>query len=301
MKKMRTANYAKNDFELIIPVASKDINTAIDCIPYIFENISPKKIIIISNKRVQKEIINSGYLIDFLDEDKIIDGLSYSKLFEYLKKFNAEKRTGWYFQQFIKMAYCYCAKTDYYLVWDADTIPIRKLYFFDKNKPIFSMKKELHEAYFDTINSLLGLKKSTKLSFIAEHMLFKTTYMKELIEEISRHDKWYFNIINSIRKNDLPLSGFSEFETYGTYVINYHKGVYIQKKYHSLRNGKELFGNIPNKEVVQWISKNYSAISFEKSQTYDYRIKFYKNSLFRKLVKPALYFRFVSILRKYKE
>lgn len=59
-------------------------------------------------------------------------------------------------------------------------------------------------------------------------------------------------------------SGFSEFETYGTYVEKYYKGLYVYRDTNTIRNGKCLFKGLPYEEVLEWLSKDYYAISFEK-------------------------------------
>lgn len=63
--------------------------------------------------------------------------------------------------------------------------------------------------------------------FIAEHTLFKTEYMKEIIAVIESNVKlkgnaFYEKILNSIQAIDLVESGFSEFESYGNYVSASH-------------------------------------------------------------------------------
>lgn len=52
-------------------------------------------------------------------------------------------------------------------------------------KPRFTMKREFHPAYFHTLKRLLGLEKIASFSFIAEHMMFNSTIMKELLNVIN--------------------------------------------------------------------------------------------------------------------
>lgn len=110
--------------------------------------------------------------VKFIDENAIMPNLTFDKVFEHLHKYKAEKRAGWYFQQFIKMGYSHICESDYYLSWDADTIPIRNISMFSNGRPIFDTKTEYHKPYFDTIYNLLGLKKIILRSYISEHMIF---------------------------------------------------------------------------------------------------------------------------------
>ena len=44
---------------------------------------------------------------------------------------NGNSRPGWYYQQFLKMAFSNWSKSRYYMAWDADTIPLRKKEMFN--------------------------------------------------------------------------------------------------------------------------------------------------------------------------
>ena len=51
------------------------------------------------------------------------------------------------------------------------------------------MKNEYHVPYFETMKNLTDLGKTADFSFIAEHMMFKTEYMKELLNVIENSKK----------------------------------------------------------------------------------------------------------------
>ena len=102
-----------------------------------------------------------------IDEDKLVEGLTYGWLKQFLEERNVYLRIGWYFQQFLKMGFAnskYC--NEYYLSWDSDTLPLSRITFFEEEHPIFTMKKEYHKPYFNTMYKLLGLKKTVGFSFI---------------------------------------------------------------------------------------------------------------------------------------
>lgn len=100
-------------------------------------------------------------------------------------------------------------------------------------------------------------------------MLIKTSLMGKLLDQVQNNknidgDTWYEKIINSINPDDLPHSGFSEFETYGTFVTEYYPEVY------EIRNGRSLRGekNRYNPEnfsdsYAKKLSDSYDAISFK--------------------------------------
>ena len=62
----------------------------------------------------------------------------------------------------------------------------------------------------------------------------------------------------------MSFSGFSEFETYGTFVNKYYINTYDIRPWKSLREGSQYYNpNYLTDKDIQNISKNYDAISFE--------------------------------------
>ena len=249
-------------FELIIPIAAQDYETAKINISYLKTFLRPEKIVVISAESVESKIIKdfeNDTQISFINENVMIEGLTFLNIKNYLEKFSAEKRTGWYFQQFLKMGYAFVSNCDYYLSWDADTIPIKTVEMFKDGHPIFATKKEYNKDYFETIYNLLGLHKQIEASYIAEHMMFDKRVMQELIAEIDSKgpDPWYINILNHVSPEALNQSGFSEFETYGTYVQTRYPKKYLYRDISALRNGKQLFKQIPSEEILAWLAVNF--------------------------------------------
>lgn len=114
-------------------------------------------------------------------------------------------------------------------------------------------------------------------------MIFKTDFVKEMLNEIEKNSKipgktFYEKIINAIEnKKDLNHSGFSEFETYGTYVYNKYKSEYEIREWKSLREGIFYFSLPLNQKQINWVSKKYDAISFEKHDTLSKLYKLWNN------------------------
>ncbi len=169
------------------------------------------------------------------------------------------------------MNYCQICKQKYYLIWDSDTIPIKKVKMFsDDGIPYFNVKTEYHRPYFITMKKLIPkLRKKNHYSFISEHMLINTKIMKNLIKRIENNDNitgkhWFEKIINSIDIKDIPYSGFSEFETYGTFVNEFYKNSYKIRRWQSLRNGRYFYNpKLFTYKNAKILSKKYDAISFE--------------------------------------
>ena len=188
--------------------------------------------------------------IIILNEDQIIPNIKLIDVAYTLKKYGGkEERAGWYFQQFLKMNISrHPLISKYYLIWDSDTVMLKKINFFDKsNKLIINTSKEFHKPYFQTIRNF-GLLKTNNFSFISEHMLVNKEIMSNLISLIEKANtknySWIKTLISYINKDHLNEtgSGFSEFETYGTYLSKYHPDSFVTKKLKSCRNTYSLFG-----------------------------------------------------------
>lgn len=182
--------------------------------------------------------------------------------------------TGWYYQQFIKYNYFRFSNNKYYLVWDGDTVPCRSFSMFsDDGHPFLDTKHEYHKPYFDTMNKLLpGLCKCIDRSFISEHMIMDCDLLRELTEKIESNtaldgSSFWEKIIRCLDASLLMDSSFSEFETYGTYVMTNHPDSYVLRSWNSMRYGAMFFDKdaISDRDYV-WLSKDFYAISFEKNQ-----------------------------------
>ena len=283
---------------IVIPIKANDIPVALKNMVHYQRYLQFDDLIIITSDKFEGTIGNYKN-IKTINEDTLVEGLSFVTLKNYLEQRKAEGRTGWYFQQFLKLGYALTTEEEYYLIWDADTVPIKPIEMFDDNgHPFFDIKTEYHKPYFKTIKELLNLDKTINGSFISEHMIFKTAFVREMIDEIQMTDPsqpWFLNIIDAIDDEDLPFSGFSEFETYGTYVVNKHPGCYNLRTFDSIRNGKKLFGELPSEEVCKWLSGDFSTISFENFQEYYFRFKGYNRESFRNKVRPKTFVTFAEM------
>ena len=133
---------------------------------------------------------------------------------------------GWYYQQILKMNYARATSSSHYLVWDADTIPLRPLSFFDNDgRVLFTSSKEYHQPYFHTYEQLFGQKPTQTSSFISQHILVDRVVMQQLMAEIEGRFQvpdWTEGLFQVLIKSPFRENLFSEYETYVNYFSSRH-------------------------------------------------------------------------------
>lgn len=256
--------------DVVICVAEKDCYIVKKNIPYIAKNLRSNNIYLITSnknsKRFNKKMLER-YNAHLIDENSLVPGLSFDILKnQMITLIPNVKCYGWYFQQFLKMAFSYSKYAkNRYLIWDADTFPLNLIDFYKDGKYIFTEKTEYHKPYFDTIYKLLGLNKIVDFSFIAEHMIIDVSIMKKLIHHIDESNVkgniWHEKILHCI-KSDCWLA-FSEFETYGTYCYQYHREIMLFRELRTLRRAGKLYGRNVKVKELELLSKSFDTASFE--------------------------------------
>ncbi|MBO5623808.1 MAG: hypothetical protein J5959_19510 [Butyrivibrio sp.] len=271
-------------FDILIVVTPADCERVLPLYPRLVSNFDNGKICFIGSEEVGK-LVRESAIADhalWIDENDIIpfDDVHACMARRLEPILNGEKLprgvTGWYYQQFLKMQYAYRCTDKYYMVWDGDTIPCRKINMFSQEtgQPYLDLKHEYHAEYFDTLGKLLpGFGKVIERSFISEHMLFNCEIMKKLIADIESNDsiegtRFWEKIINAIEPDKMQDSSFSEFETYGTYVALRYPNEYRLREWHSFRLGASFYeiDTITDGDF-KWLGVDFDAISFEKGQS----------------------------------
>ena len=225
----------------------------------------------------EEELVKRQPIIDYINE----------RVERIKEEIVSPVRPGWYYQQFLKMTFSNICEGDYYVSWDMDTVPLRPLSFFDRDgKPVFDLKSEHNPGYFVTIRNLLGLEKNIEGSFISEHMIFKKVYMKELIGCIESSaiegSNYMEKVIGAIEADYITL-GFSEFETYGTYVTEKHPDAYSYRRFASFRRGSWFVKERDlNDDDISWLSEDFDAISFENAESIEDMVQLFRNPKYRK-------------------
>jgi hypothetical protein len=260
--------------DVILLVGTRDCFIAKKTIRYIKQNLVTKNIYLITdirNKKFFSEQFIQAYNIIIIDENNLVPGLSFDSVSSLMKQCCEWKNYGWYLQQFLKIGFALSSYAkERYLIWDADTFPLRPLRFYENGKSIITAKSEYHIPYFKTIHKLLGINKIADYSFIAEHMVVDVSIMKEMIEVIMESNitgtTWYEKIINAFdvkEENELSKFAFSEFETYGTFCLKYYPDTFVVRNLKTFREAGKLYGRGVTQKQLQSLSEQYDTASFE--------------------------------------
>ena len=237
-------------------------------------------------------IINENHLISFNEFNNIFD--KNKSLIDYQEQFR--KRLSWYYQQVLKLTFVinYINETkNPIVIWDADTIILKKILFFKKNNSInYGSTSEFHKAYYETNQALLNSLPKYFISSLAQFTSITPSEAKFLSKKLSRLKnknkntaEWLSHIIfKSITKVHKNYNGslFSEYELIGQsrLLMNYQH----QKLISGIRehlNGKlsKFQKNIliflgysyiayehthPNKNSLNMLNRNQTSLSFFK-------------------------------------
>ena len=252
--------------KVISVCSTKDINTWEIASDYIVKYIAARRYTVIvpdSQVREFENKTNSRY--EVIPESDLIGKLK--NRIEHKVPENQSGRVGWYLQQFIKLfALSKLKDEDVALIWDADTVPLKALEFIsDDGKLRYYIGNENHAPYFDFISKLLDVHKKQEFSFIAQCFPIRGAWAKAFFQEVEccQDENWVDSFLNSIDFNH--NSGFSEYETLGSFIYNkYPQEIMVLSNKWS-RLGNLLIGSANNLEykISKLITRKYDYISFE--------------------------------------
>lgn len=240
--------------DVIIPVIEKDLNILPYAIKGICKNVKHPiaDIKIIAPK--SEKILNfcKKYHCIYINEDSVLP-IKKTNIFCTKNKID---RSGWIFQQFIKLSE-HLSSCEHYLVVDADTVLIRPQIFARGTKALLLTGDDYFPPYYKMYKSLFGYKKTSNNSFVCNQMLFSKKRVFELKKEIESHtnQSWYNAIID--RLNFLNNVSFSEYETYGNWMLKNYKNEIIREYWFNKAISRRKLKNF------QELKEKYKSISFQ--------------------------------------
>jgi hypothetical protein len=134
-------------------------------------------------------------------------------------------RSGWYYQQLLKLSAGLSLGLSTYLVIDADTVFRRPVVMFTGNgTPLYNYGTEYYHPYFKHLYQLIGLEKQNNKSGICHHMIMNASVISEITAMIeAKHPgkKWYETMCELVDPTEKEKSGFSEYELMWNYLFKH--------------------------------------------------------------------------------
>lgn len=264
-----------NRYDIIIPVGPKDIGFIPRVVDFVGRCLSGFDVVyIIVNKKYHDRLRRSLKRFEYcrlIDENDLIPNLYYNRVRELICKHASpyERMAGWYFQQFLKLGFSRSQyRKDFYLSWDADTLPLAHIDFFDDSCVLYNPKNESHANYFETMTRILGFGKLVEESFISESMMFSSKIMNEMLDQIEGFtdcgEDWIERIITACDFSRSPQA-FSEFETYGNFCAKFYPNLYKSRHLNSFREAGLIRGRSISEDLLRKMSFDLDMASFEIS------------------------------------
>lgn len=209
-----------------------------------------------------------GADVELIDEDAAIEGMTLEQLRRSMGPL-LSKGAGWYFQQFLKFSFAF-NKTDddHFLIWDADTAPLRPLEFFDgQGRMLFTKATEHHLPYFETYKNLFRQEPHYEFSFISQHAIVRKSLLREMLQAIEKNtpgnENWAWKIMRNLGGSG--TNRFSEYETWGYYVKNFHPQTAIFRDLPWARHGNQLVPH-PSEKDLKSLGESYAFAAFEANR-----------------------------------
>jgi hypothetical protein len=252
--------------EVISVCSAKDIDVWTVAAKKIVQFIAAKQYtVIVPDAQVQMFAAVTKAPYQVKPESQFVGNLK-AKITQTLTPENQD-RVGWYLQQFVKIsAVLTHDDRDVVLIWDADTVPLKMLEFINSNGQFIYYKgDENRKSYFDFIERALGLKRTQNFSFIAQSLILKVSWARELTNTLAENAKlpWVDSVLSFLDKTE--PAGFAEFETLGSWIWNHHRDEILISERPWYRNGLSLVGNPLKLSQSVWngLAKSYDFVSFE--------------------------------------
>jgi hypothetical protein len=133
-------------------------------------------------------------------------------------------RAGWLTQQFLGLLHVATAARGPCLVWDADTLMVRRQTLLDGTVAALPISLEHHRPYFDLIRRLVPtLPLPHWSSTVAHHMLMEPPLLRRLLAEVEGHaaaGPWWSVILGHVDRREQSCMG--DYELYGQWVRHRH-------------------------------------------------------------------------------
>lgn len=237
-------------FDIVLACRRKDLSILRLALPRLRKFIPHRKCVIFTARNNLRHFSSVlGNEVQLVDEDVAIPSVTLRDLRARGGLPGFPEGAGWYFQQFLKFSYPdLYPDAERYLIWDADTLPLRPIQVFGEagesllapaypeaaqpppgvrlDEPTLQALERAtkpHEDYFQNYEHLLKERCFSKTSFISQHSPIQTKVLRSMIKQIDQNipgqEHWAWKIIFHLRGTGGNL--FSEYEFYAHYALRH--------------------------------------------------------------------------------
>ena len=228
-------SFARSDrpLSIVMPLAEKDVARAgIALAAQRRHLMHPIEAIVVPG---QKSALIAKFCADeglrYIDETELLP----RAVLDLDYRFKGYNLNGWIRQQVLKLTAPSYVDAELIAVFDADTVLLRDISFFDGARQILFTADEYVASYHAMTQKLLGPGPRPKRSFVAHFMLLQRDLLLALTSEIeARHG---CGLVEAILKNlDTGIAAsLSEYELYGTYVTQRHPARATQRYWYNVK------------------------------------------------------------------
>ena len=250
-----------NRIDRVVSVCTiKDIGSWTVASPRIVKHISASQYVVVVPNQFCKDFVKaSDPAFQIHPEEDYVSRSDFRFIASSLRanSLTSKMSPNWFYQQFLKLEASRSRDNKKILIWDADTLPLRDLNFFNVDGTInLFIGDEFHLPYFALISEILGSGRLVNGSFIAQCLPFYSDVLQRLIAIIQK--RYGMNWIRGLMTVVADLSSrrihcsFSEYELLGTFMCLDHPEGLIARAYGSnewSRSGTKLFGSARNLEI----------------------------------------------------
>lgn len=241
---------ASRRIDVVIPTISKDfeiLTLVIQSLQYVRQKINKVYIVAPKTEFVEKYCADNNLI--FIDETSVLGfGKNY---IDY--RVNGKDRSGWLFQQLLKLSGDQFVEMDDYLVVDSDTVYVNSNCFVRDGRYVFYANEEWHQPYFDSFERLFGYPAPTKWSLTSHMMIFNKGFLGQMKAELEARSqmKWYDAYVSTA--SPVEQSCVSDYDTYSNWVLHNHSEKAVVKPFYN-RNVLRT-----NRGTLEYLSKLYGA------------------------------------------
>ncbi len=253
-----TASASTETVDVVIPTIGKDFELFDTYIAYLKKNLrAPIGNIYVVSSASETALIEycAKHNLQFIDERSVL-GYGKEKI-TYIA--NGINRSGWLFQQLLKLSGDVFVQSKKYVIVDSDTLLIAPHYFIENDKTVFFENREWNEPYFESFEKLFGIKAPHALSLTSHMMLFDVERLREMKAMIvKRHNTtWDMAYITCCDKRN--PSGISDYETYAQWQLAYHPQEVRCVPFYNASIKRSVFAANPQK--IKSIAKRAQSLS----------------------------------------